>query len=72
MNVPEATYIRTVWNWQRASDERGLSSLQRCKYNYQFLYMILKDQEMYDFILLEVNRFDFLLFYVHFTLLRVF
>ena len=34
--------------------------------------MILKDQEMYDFILLEVNRFDFLLFYVHFTLLRVF
>ena len=39
----EASYIRTVWNWRRASDERGLSSLQRCKYNYQFLQMILKD-----------------------------
>ena len=37
----EARYITTIWNWRRASDERGLSSLQRCKYNYQFLQMIL-------------------------------
>lgn len=25
----EANYISVIWNWHRASDERGLSSLQR-------------------------------------------
>jgi hypothetical protein len=32
----EAKYIETVWNWRRACDERGLSELQRCKFNYHF------------------------------------
>jgi len=59
----EARYITTIWNWRRASDERGLPSLQRCKYNYQFLQMILADlmpwhSERYDFSLLEVNRYE--------------
>ena len=58
----EASYITTVWNWRRASDERGLSSLQRCKFNYKFLNMILTElmpwyRELYDFSLLEVNRY---------------
>ena len=57
----EAHYIKTVWNWRRASDERGLCSLERSRFNYQFLNMILKDlmpwyKEFYDFSLLEVNR----------------
>lgn len=57
----EAHYIKTVWNWRRASDERGLCSLERCHFNYQFLNMILEDlmpwyKESYDFSLLEVNR----------------
>ena len=57
----EARYITTI-NWRRASDERGLSSLQRCKYNYQFLQMILADlmpwyNDTYDFGLLEMNRY---------------
>ena len=39
----EARYVTAVWNWRRASDERGLSSLLRCKYNYQFLQMILTE-----------------------------
>lgn len=65
----EATYIKTIWNWRRASDERGLSSLQRCKFNYEMLQMILTElmpwhKDTYDFSLLEVNR------YVH-TVYRV-
>ena len=75
----EASYIRTVWNWRRANDERGLSSLQRCKYNYQFLQMILKDlmpwyKEMYDFSQLEVNRYVVILcafYYYVFLLLGI-
>ena len=56
----EAHYIKTVWNWRRASDERGLCSLERCRFNYQFLNMILEDlmpwyKESYDFSLLEVT-----------------
>ena len=62
----EAKYIETVWNWRRACDERGLSELQRCKFDYQFLNMILDElmpwhSQTYDFSKLEVNR------YVHVT-----
>lgn len=62
----EAKYIKTVWNWRRASDERSLTSLQRCQFNYEFLNFMLEDlmpwyKESYDFILLEVMSFiDFL------------
>ena len=60
----EATYIETICNWRRASDERGLSSLTRSKYNYNLLNMILDDlmpwhKESYNFALLEVNRYEF-------------
>lgn len=59
----EAKYIRTIWNWRRASDERGLSSLQRCRFNYELLNMTLQElmpwfKEFYDFSLLEVNRYS--------------
>jgi len=60
----EAKYIETICNWRRASDERGLSSLTRSKYNYTLLNMILDElmpwhRQSYDFALLEVNRYAF-------------
>jgi hypothetical protein len=57
----EAKFIRTVLNWRRACDERGLTELQRCRYNYNRLNFLLDDlmpwyTENYDFSTLEVNR----------------
>ena len=57
----EARYIRVVNGWRRASDERGLSELQRSRLNYEFLNYIIEDlmpwySTTYDFSLLEVNR----------------
>ena len=48
-------------NWRRASDERGLTELQRLKFNYQMLNYLLDDlmpwhNEVYDFSTMEVNR----------------
>ena len=59
--MTEAVYIRAVANWRRSCDERGLSELQRCRYNYHLLNYILNDlmpwhTQFYDFSLLEVNR----------------
>lgn len=59
----EANFISTICNWRRACDERGLSELQRSKFNYTFLNMILDElmpwhKEFYDFSLLEVNRYN--------------
>ena len=49
-------------NWRRACDERGLSPLKRSQFNYELLNFILDDlmpwhTKVYDFSLLEVNRF---------------
>ena len=57
----EAKFVETIGNWRRACDSRGLSELQRCRYNYAFLNLVLDylmpwHSEMYDFITLEVNR----------------
>ena len=57
----EAQYLETVLNWRRACDERGINELTRCKYNYQFLNLLLSELmpwhvHTYDFSLLEVNR----------------
>ena len=58
----EMNFLETIWNWRRACDERGLSELQRCKFNYKFLVMILDElipwhkEEGYDISLLEVNQ----------------
>ena len=56
----EVEYIQAVCNWRRASNERGLSELQRCKFNNQFLTLILKDlipwYGAYDLSTLEVNQ----------------
>ena len=50
----ESRYIRALANWRRAHDERGLSELQRCHYNYQLLNFIFDElipwhKELYDF-----------------------
>ena len=57
----EANFIRIILNWRRSCDERGLSELQRSRYNYQMLNFLLDDlmpwhNEIYDFSTLEVNR----------------
>ena len=57
----EAMYIKTIRNWRLSCDERGLTQLRRCKYNYQMLNFILEElmpwyNEKYDFSTLEVTR----------------
>ena len=58
----EARYTEIIWNWRRSCDARGLSELHWCRFNYQFLNLILEDlmpwyKQQYDFSLLEVNRY---------------
>lgn len=58
----EAKYIQIIWDWRRACDQRGLTELQRCRFNYRFLDMVLDElipwnKQIYDMSLLEVNRF---------------
>ena len=57
----EAKYTEAIWNWRRACDERGLTELQRCRFNHQFLNLNLEElmpwyKQTYDFSQLEVNR----------------
>lgn len=57
----EARYLRTVRNWRRAVDERGLSDDERLKLSVEFLDFIIEDlipwcSSEKDFSLLEVNR----------------
>ena len=57
----EEKFVRVVLNWRRASDERGLSELQRSHYNYDMLNFLLDElipwhQDNYDLSTLEVNR----------------
>ena len=55
----EEKYIETVLNWHR---ERGLSELQRSRFNYQMLNYLLDelipwlDYQKYDLSTLEVNK----------------
>ena len=57
----EADYVRIVAQWHEASDGRGLSQLQRCKYNYEMLNFILDEwmpwhTDNYDFSTIDINR----------------
>ena len=62
----EAHYIRTIRNWRRATDERGLSQEDRSSFNSDLLSMILDElipwHHNYDYSTLEVNRFVYILF----------
>ena len=58
----EEKFVRCIRNWRRACDERGLPSLQRSRFNYQLLNLMLDElmpwhREVYDFSQLEVNRY---------------
>lgn len=59
--INEAEYVKVVVNWHEATDGRGLTQLQRCKYNYKMLNYIL-DKWMpwhmtnYDFSTIDINR----------------
>ena len=62
----ETDYISAVSGWRWACDDRGLSELQRCRFNYQMLNYIIKElvpwyHQTYDFSLLEVNRYVYTL-----------
>lgn len=61
-HLGEAEYIRTIAQWHEASDGRGLTQLQRCRYNYSMLNFILDEwmpwhTENYDFSTIDINRF---------------
>ena len=61
----EAKCIEVIWNWRRACDHRGLTELQCCHYNYNFLNLVLNKlmpwhREIDDFQFLEVNRYAFI------------
>ena len=58
----EASFISTILNWHRSSDERGLTELQSCRFNYKMLNFLLDEllpwhTQLYDFSTLEVNRY---------------
>ena len=58
----EADYVRIIAQWHEASDGRGLSQLQRCKYNYGMLNFILDEwmpwhADYYDFSTIDINRY---------------
>lgn len=57
----ETKYVEIVLNWRRAGDERGLSELQRSRYNYSMINFILDEllpwhNDNYDLSSLEVNQ----------------
>lgn len=65
----EAEYLQVIHNWRRACDERGLTDDQRSKFNTDLLNYILDDlmpwhkvDGLQDFSLLEVNRYEFIIF----------
>lgn len=64
----EAKYLKTVRNWRRAIDERGLTEQQRRQFRDDFMTFILDEwipwkKKGYDFSTLEVTR------YVHMSVL---
>ena len=57
----EAEYVRAIRHWRLACDQRGLNQLQRCRYNYELLSLILSEllpwyEDVYDLSTLEVTR----------------
>eukprot|EP00118_Oscarella_pearsei_P012490 m.92464 g.92464 ORF g.92464 m.92464 type:complete len:335 (+) comp36737_c0_seq8:893-1897(+) len=59
----EGRFFEVIHNWYLASDGGGLTQLERCRFNYQMLNLLLDDlmpwnKELYDFSTLEVNRYS--------------
>lgn len=61
----EAAFIRIIAQWHEASDGRGLSQLERCRYNYHMFNFILEEwmpwyRDCYDFSTIDINRYLYL------------
>lgn len=58
----EANYIRTIHNWRRATDERGLTQQERSEFSKKMLNMVLDElipwHRELDYSTLEVNRYN--------------
>lgn len=59
------TGIRIIAQWHEASDGRGLSQLERCRYNYHMFNFILEEwmpwyRDCYDFSTIDINRYLYL------------
>lgn len=54
----EYEYTKIIAQWHEASDGRGISQLQRCRYTYAMLNYILDvwHGENYDFSTIDINR----------------
>ncbi len=57
----EANFINIIAQWHESSDGAGLSQLERSKYNYQMLSLILDQwmpwhRQCYDFNFIDINR----------------
>lgn len=59
----EEKYVTVILNWRRASDERGLSTSERSKYNMELLQFIKDDlipwNKKYDLSTMEVNKYAY-------------
>lgn len=58
----EYEYVKVIAQWHEASDGRGISQLQRCRYNHEMLGYILDEwmpwhRENYDFSTIDINRY---------------
>lgn len=61
----EAAFIQIIAQWHEASDGRGLSQLERCRYNYHMFNFILEEwmpwyRDCYDFSTIDINRYLYL------------
>ena len=57
----EARHIEVLTQWHEATDGRGLSQLQRCRFNYRMLNYVLDEWmpwhvDNYDFRTIDINR----------------
>lgn len=57
----EANFVEVLANWHEATDGRVLSQLERCRFNYRLLNLILDEwmpwhTASYDFSTIDVNR----------------
>ena len=77
----EAEYVHIVANWHNATDGRGLTQLERCKYNYEMLNDIMDKwmpwhKDGYYFSTIDINRcvdlniFPILVEFLHFIQLQ--
>ena len=58
----ETEYVQAIAGWNEASNGRGLSQLERSRANHTMLNYILDEsmswhREIYDFSLLDINRY---------------